>query len=77
MLYGVDFEVTPEEFLNFAKMDYKDNSKKGLVGAVTNAKRAIDCQIDWIINYLGYEYLEFNEEKYTYLFNAIREIERE
>ncbi|WP_394862841.1 hypothetical protein [Paraclostridium bifermentans] len=28
LLYGVDFEVTPEEFLNFAKMDYKDNSKK-------------------------------------------------
>lgn len=74
---GVDFEVTPEEFLNFAKLDYKDDSKKGLVGAVTNAKRAIDCQIDWIINYLGYEYLEFNEEKYSYLFNTINELEKE
>lgn len=76
-LDGVDFEVGPEEFLKFAKMDYKDNSKKGLVGAVTNAKRAIDCQIDWIINYLGYEYLEFNEEKYSYLLDTINELEKE
>lgn len=74
---GVDFEIIPEEFLNFAKMDYKDKSKKGLVGAVTNAKRAIDCQIDWIINYLGYDYLEFNEEKYSYLLRTINELENE
>lgn len=76
-LHRTDFDVTPEEFLKFAKTDYKDNSKKGLVGAVTNAKRAIDCQIDWIINYLGYEYLEFNEEKYPYLLNTINELEKE
>lgn len=76
-LNETDFDVTPEEFLKFAKTDYKDNSKKGLVGAVTNAKRAIDCQIDWIINYLGYEYLEFKEEKYPYLLNTINELEKE
>lgn len=58
----VEFGVTPDEFLEFAKQDYRNKDKKGLVGSVTNSKRAIDCQIDWIISYLGYDCLKFNEK---------------
>ncbi|WP_308898790.1 hypothetical protein [Candidatus Desulfosporosinus nitrosoreducens] len=74
---GVDFEVTPDEFLDFAKQDYKSKDKKGLVGTVTNSKRAIDCQIDWIISYLGYDYLSFNEEKYLDIINVINDFEED
>lgn len=74
---GTNFEVTPDEFLEFAKQDYKNNDKKGLVGTVTNSKRAIDCQIDWIISYLGYDYLNFNEEKYSSLISIIYDLEED
>ncbi|UZP03333.1 hypothetical protein JW813_16735 [Clostridium botulinum] len=73
---AVDFGITPDEFLEFAKQDYKNKDKKGLVGAVTNSKRAIDCQIDWIISYLGYDYLNFNKEKYPNIIKMITELEK-
>ncbi len=73
----IDFEVTPNEFLEFAKQDYKNKDKKGLVGTVTNSKRAIDCQIDWIMSYLGYDYLNFNEEKYSSIINVINDFEKD
>lgn len=72
----VRFEVTPDEFLEFAKQDYINKDKKGLVGAVTNSKRAIDCQIDWIMSYLGYDYLNFNEKKYPSIIKAITDLEK-
>ncbi|ARC83399.1 hypothetical protein U732_2316 [Clostridium argentinense CDC 2741] len=59
-----EFDIEPNDFLNFAKYDYKIKNKKGLVGALSNSKRAIDCQVDWIISYLGYDCLNFNDRKY-------------
>ncbi|UPA31753.1 hypothetical protein L0P85_06345 [Terrisporobacter glycolicus] len=70
-----DFELTPDDFLNFAKDEYKLLDKKGLVGALSNSKRAIDCQIDWIISYLGFEHLKFNENKYPEVKLLIDEFE--
>lgn len=41
-----DFPVTPREYLKYAKQDLKDTSNKGLINALSNAKRSIDCLID-------------------------------
>jgi hypothetical protein len=41
-----DFEITPKEYLKFAKQDLKDNSDRALVNALSNAKRSIDCLIE-------------------------------
>lgn len=49
------FEISPNEFLEYSKQDYSDKSKKGLVNALTNAKRAIDCQVDKILSTFGFE----------------------
>lgn len=73
--YNNDFELIPDDFLNFAKDDYKLLDKKGLVGALSNSKRAIDCQIDWIISYLGFDHLKFNESKYPEVRLLIDEFE--
>lgn len=73
--YSNDFELTPDNFLNFAKDEYKLLDKKGLVGALSNSKRAIDCQIDWIISYLGFDHLKFNESKYPEVKLLIDEFE--
>ena len=52
---GVDFEINPEDFLQFAKSDYREGTQKGLVNSLTNCKRAIDCGIDKILKTYGFD----------------------
>lgn len=47
------FEISPRDFLSYSKQDFKTNDKRGNVNALTNAKRAIDCQTDKIFSSLG------------------------
>jgi hypothetical protein len=47
------FELTAKDFLRFAKLDFKTNDEKGNINALTNAKRAIDCQIDTAFSIFG------------------------
>lgn len=47
------FEVTPKEFLRYAKTDLKLENKHGFINALTNAKRAMDCQADLFVESLG------------------------
>ncbi|WP_319502128.1 hypothetical protein [uncultured Draconibacterium sp.] len=51
-----DFEIEPRDFLRFAKSDFKTKELKGNVNALTNAKRAIDCQIDYAFSIFGITY---------------------
>ncbi|WP_345974137.1 hypothetical protein [Sulfurimonas sp. HSL3-7] len=41
-----NFQITPKEYLKFAKEDLKDNSNRALINALSNAKRSIDCLIE-------------------------------
>ena len=50
------FELSARDFLRFAKSDFKSNDKKGNINALTNAKRAIDCQIDAALTMFGIQY---------------------
>lgn len=50
------FEVSPMEFLNFAKEDLSENTKRGYLNALTNSKRAIDCQVDAICQSIGFSH---------------------
>ncbi len=50
------FEIKPRDFIRFAKDDLKTNKDSGLVNAITNAKRAIDCQVDTIFKTFGIEF---------------------
>lgn len=43
------FEISAKEFLTFAKSDFKDNDEKGLINALSNAKRAISNRMDEMI----------------------------
>ncbi|WP_072743125.1 hypothetical protein [Sporanaerobacter acetigenes] len=69
------FDISSKDFLIFAKGDYYCSTKQGLTNALSNAKRAIDCQVDWIISYLGYDYLKFNDATYPNIDNIINEYE--
>jgi hypothetical protein len=50
-----EFEINPEDFLEYAKQDIKDGGERSLVNAISNAKRAIDCQTDKVLKCLGFE----------------------
>lgn len=69
------FDINPYDFLEFAKSDYRNKDKKGMVDALSNSKRSIDCQVDWIISYLGYDYLNFSERRYPEIRTLINEFE--
>ncbi|MGC9385259.1 MAG: hypothetical protein ACP5D6_11725 [Kosmotogaceae bacterium] len=43
------FELSANDFLTYAKSDLVDNDEKGLINALSNAKRAISNRIDEII----------------------------
>lgn len=44
-----EFDIEPEDFLNYAEMDIQKNDRRSLVNALSNSKRAIDCSAEKII----------------------------
>jgi hypothetical protein len=49
------FDITPDDFLKFAKQDLQNKVERGIINAITNAKRAIDCQVDTLLSSIGYK----------------------
>lgn len=54
------FDISPKDFLKFAKEDLKEGNEKGFINSITNSKRAIDCQIDQTFETLISKYENFN-----------------
>lgn len=46
------FDISPKDFLRFAKEDLKEGDERGFINSITNSKRAIDSQIDETIEML-------------------------
>jgi hypothetical protein len=49
----VPFDVGAHDFLRFGRSDFRTGSLRGRVNALSNAKRAIDCQIDSLLFAFG------------------------
>jgi hypothetical protein len=49
----LEYEITPEDFLLFAEKDILQDDVRGLVNGLSNAKRAIDCQVEKLLACLG------------------------
>ncbi len=54
------FKLTPLDFLKFAKEDFKEKNTRNLVNALSNIKRAINCQIDQILFIFGFSKKRWN-----------------
>jgi hypothetical protein len=57
--WGVDyidtsFETMPSEFISFAENDLQSNFDHKYINALSNAKRALDCQADRLLKLFGY-----------------------
>jgi len=50
-----DFDVNPQDFLDQAEFDFEFGGNAALLNAVTNAKRAITCQIDQVLSCFGFK----------------------
>jgi hypothetical protein len=50
-----DVEIEPQEFLELAEEDLDRGGASALLNAITNAKRAIHCQVDYVLDCLGYD----------------------
>lgn len=50
-----DFETNPEDFLERAEQDYEIGGSATSLNSITNSKRAIRCQIDKVLNSLGFD----------------------
>ena len=59
------FDVMPEEYLQFAKPDIDSKDKKSKINAISNVKRAIDCQVDVLLKICGY-YKKSKKEKWYF-----------
>jgi len=51
----IPFDLTPRDFIKFAKADFKLKKKRGVVNALSNIKRALHCQLDCLIHTCGFE----------------------
>lgn len=50
-----NLEIEPSEFLDYAKFDLLEGTRKGLINSISNVKRAIDCQVDKTLLSFGFD----------------------
>jgi hypothetical protein len=66
-----EYDLSAEDYVEFAKADFAaSNDIRARINAVTNAKRAIDCQIDSILYTLKYN---FKKEPVAIMQNMIKQ----
>ncbi|HDZ3733787.1 TPA: hypothetical protein RSW61_005479 [Vibrio harveyi] len=51
--FGFKFQVMPFDYLSYAQKDMSEISPKGLINALSNAKRSIDCLIEVVLRSLS------------------------
>lgn len=59
------FEINPDDFLQRAEDDYEQGNS---INSITNAKRAIHCQIDQVLAVFGFNVRYWNSPRKTELF---------
>ncbi len=53
--FGVDVpsKLTPSDFLRFAETDLEAQEEHSVINALSNIKRSLDCQLDWLLFAFG------------------------
>ncbi len=47
------FPIMPVDYLKYAQNDMSDSNERGLINALSNSKRSIDCQIEVVLRSLN------------------------
>src|SRR5712692_3227185 len=56
------YPLPPKFFLKIAKEDLRERGDRGLINALSNAKRAIDCQTDSFLSAIGFSPKELQKQ---------------
>lgn len=48
------YEIKPQDFLTYAESDLTSNYSHNLINSLSNAKRALDCQVDILLMAFGF-----------------------
>lgn len=56
------FDIKPKDFLRFARQDIKQDDDRGFINGLTNAKRAIDCQVDEALDKCAIKHDNFSDD---------------
>ena len=67
-------DVLPHEYLDFMEEDLKGTDKRNLINALSNAKRALDCQIESLL--YGYCLKAYTDKKKMAIPNKIELLNR-
>jgi hypothetical protein len=59
------FQIRPRQFLSFAELDLQEKDDHHLVNALSNTKRAIECQLDSLLVALGL-FSRSKEERWSF-----------
>jgi hypothetical protein len=51
--YEIPFDIKPKDFLDYAELDLNSNLQHRFVNALSNAKRALDCQVVCLLDVFG------------------------
>lgn len=70
------FDLTPKNFLRFAKQDIQSEDDRGIINSLTNSKRAIDCQTDEALEKCGIKSNDFDPDikKFIEHFDLVEDI---
>jgi len=49
-----DFDIIPQDFISYAEVDLASDYEHNVINALSNSKRALDCQLDILLLSFGY-----------------------
>ena len=61
----VDFDISPLEFLSYAEKDLALDYDHNIINALSNSKRALDCQLDTLLLSFGF-YKKSQKEQWSF-----------
>ena len=56
-----EFDIFPQDFLKFAELDLSSEHDHNIINALSNSKRAIDCQVDLLL--LAFGFYKLSQQK--------------
>ncbi len=67
------FDVNPSQFIKIATISSKKNDLANRINCLSNTKRAIDCQIDTVLKYIGLA-SKFKQKNFPTKLNYLQQI---
>ena len=75
--FDFEFQVMPFDYLSYAQKDMSETSPKGLINALSNAKRSIDCLIEVALKSLSIDPSNIEKSALDFCAHVLSEKEKD